>query len=932
MPLKINKPISIENQDLYANDIKTYSGFYFDNLSVKTATGFTDTLAWSSIAVNENNGHTVIVANTGATNGTNAMLYSTDGGDTFANITLSSGTNNWKSIVYGGGKFVAVSASGTSTTRIAYSTGASQNNPTLTAHWGFSNAPLNNNWESVTYGNGYFIAVSNNGANRVMTSLDGITWGLVNKDFLNSAPWESITYGNELKRFVAVASNGKIVYADFNGDLDSWKEASPRDNLGNTISVAFNQVIWSSKLKSFIAVGNSGKIMRSETGELWINVTFSGVNDFSSIIWNQELEILALLSTANYAFTSYVITGDNPVMTTRSLGGGVASTWSYGIWNRYHGSYIIVSSSGTTGQRILVSKISGLKHFLEKKYYYDLINLFNLSTFEYTNNKIRSSIGSTVKSYPLLNELLNFTYSNLDTFPEGVTLNSITGEIIVTSTKSLPNLSYRILASSDLFILTSIIEIYVAKEKEIITELSYTENSLTTDLIDSIILFPTIKTGTDYTFSFSVVGISNLFSFPNGLNFNIYTGVIKGIPTEIQQTIGYRITATNTSGSTSKDISITIYLLKTTVEAGDLRGDISTDGEWLGYISYFYSNTNIIGGKINKNYFFDDSGKLSFNNILTIATRRTLSQRDGISYAKKELVFTVYGDYRINANLTNWTSITLGSYTFLYTACRIEIDETNLYTRFLWEITDNINYFPNKDNPFYITGKRSSQSAPIIVIAPSGLSYGFSSQTILTGTLINYMPTLTNGFATSYSISPGLPSGLSINSTSGLISGTAPFVSNDTTYTITAFNSAGSATTSLRIRIVYVNTTMTVGSNIDGEGFGLIGYVDDNPDVGSLTSNIFKNGIIIEMSATVDSNGNTFSAINFNINIIVSNDNLSAFNRITWNNVVYLRSSFSYSTGVGNTYFTYNSPPSPPFNLSTFVSNGTPTTTPLIIE
>ena len=33
-----------------------------------------------------------------------------------------------------------------------------------------------NNWRSVTYGNGLFVAVSDNGTNRVMTSPDGINW------------------------------------------------------------------------------------------------------------------------------------------------------------------------------------------------------------------------------------------------------------------------------------------------------------------------------------------------------------------------------------------------------------------------------------------------------------------------------------------------------------------------------------------------------------------------------------------------------------------------------------------------------------------------------------------------------------------------------------------------------------------------------------
>lgn len=923
MPLKINKPIAIENQQLYNNDIKTYSGFYFDNLSVKTIPN--DNI-WSSIAVNENNGHSLVVANTAATTGTNAMLYSADGGDIWANISLSSGTNNWKSVIYGGGKFVAVSASGTSTTRIVCSTGANVSAPTSQSDFTFTTAPQNNNWESITHGNGYFIAVANSGTNRVMTSTNGTSWIIVDKSFLNANPWESITYSNELKRFVAVASNGKIVYADFNGDSDSWKESSIYDNNGATISVAFNQIIWSSKLKNFIAVGNSGKIMRSENGESWKNVTFSGSNNFISAIWSQELEILILITTSTVAFSAYTVEGNNPIFTTRNLIFS-GTTWSYGIWNRFFGSFIIVSSAGTSGQRVLTSKISGTEHFLEKKYYYDLINLSNSLTFEYTNNNIRSSIGSTIKSYPLLNELLNFTFSSLDTLPTGITLNSSTGEITCSAIKLQSTTNYRIIATSELFTLKSEIKIYISSTKEQITNLEYSENYLSTDLIESISLLPSITSGTDYTYSFSVLGVSNFSSLPSGINFNSYTGIISGTPTEIQRTTGYRITATNSLGSSSKDITITIYLLKTTVQSGDLRGDVSTIGEWLGFISYFYSNSTIIGGKINKNYFFNDSGQLSYNNILTVATRKTLSVINGISYPKKEFIFTVFGDYTKNTNLINWTSINISSYSFLLSNAKIEFDSTNKYTRFIWEINDTINYFPNKDNEFYIVGKKLNEPT---VIALSGLSYGTSSITLLTGVTISYKPTITNGFPIEYKISQSLPDGLFFNTITGEIYGTTPFISNDKTYIITASNSNNSITTSLRIRIVYFNSVMTVGKTTNNLN---IGY--EKTIYGSFNPNDnFKNGNILKLSASVSSGGVIFNNINFKINKILSNDDLSAFKQIIWNSVTYPRSSFSYETNISDssTQFTYNQQSNLPFNFSTFIDSGTPSTTSVIIE
>ena len=71
--------------------------------------------------------------------------------------------------------------------------------------WEIQTSPADKGWNSVTYGNGLFVAVGGSGVgNRVMTSLDGTTWTLQ-----ASAPdrqWLSVTYGNGL--FVAVAQSG----------------------------------------------------------------------------------------------------------------------------------------------------------------------------------------------------------------------------------------------------------------------------------------------------------------------------------------------------------------------------------------------------------------------------------------------------------------------------------------------------------------------------------------------------------------------------------------------------------------------------------------------------------------------------------------------------------------------------------------------------
>ena len=69
--------------------------------------------------------------------------------------------------------------------------------------------------------------------------------------------------------------------------------------------------------------------------------------------------------------------------------------------------------------------------------------------------------------------------------------------------------------------------------------------------------------------------------------------------------------------------------------------------------------------------------------------------------------------------------------------------------------------------------------------APSALSYP-GPQTYITGAAITPLNPSVQGPVTSYSVSPTLPTGITLNSTSGQISGTPTTPRAKATYTITA--------------------------------------------------------------------------------------------------------------------------------------------------
>ena len=172
----------------------------------------TDGLSWTAATAAEANGWQSVTYGGGkfvavSGSGTNRAMYSTDG----INWTASGSTSitqpyNWSSVTYGitssgtnvgGGFFVAVSTDTETSSQVMYSFNATE--------WFAATSAETNRWESVTYGDGKYVAVASTGTNRIMYSTDCINWTAVTSP--QQEQWVSVTYGNGA--FVAVA-NGTI--------------------------------------------------------------------------------------------------------------------------------------------------------------------------------------------------------------------------------------------------------------------------------------------------------------------------------------------------------------------------------------------------------------------------------------------------------------------------------------------------------------------------------------------------------------------------------------------------------------------------------------------------------------------------------------------------------------------------------------------------
>jgi hypothetical protein len=270
----------------------TWSGVAFGNgvyVTVADSTAMTspDGINWTSRTVPADcnavwnnvcfgNGLFVAVANTTRT-GSKSVMTSPDG------VTWTARTvpavNQWRSVVWGLDKFVAVSNSGsgdrvmTSPDGITWTSRTSANdsqwvsvaygNSVFVAvatsvapqvmtspdgiTWTGRTAASTNSWQGIGFGNGLFVAVSTTGAgNRVMTSPDGITWTPRTSVADNS--WFSVAYGNGV--FEVVALTGSVVMTSLNGITWTLQPAAAANQ--------WTGVCYSSTLNRFVAVASTG--------------------------------------------------------------------------------------------------------------------------------------------------------------------------------------------------------------------------------------------------------------------------------------------------------------------------------------------------------------------------------------------------------------------------------------------------------------------------------------------------------------------------------------------------------------------------------------------------------------------------------------------------------------------------------------------------
>ena len=279
------------------------------------------TSTWQSVTY----GNGLFVAVAYAVSGTSNKVMTSPDGITWTSRTAAV-NNDWLSVTYGNGLFVAVAQTGTGNRVMTSSDGIT---------WTSRTSAANNGWISVTYGNGLFVAVAPTGTgNRVMTSPDGITW--TSRASAADNNWSSVTYGNGL--FVAVAASGTGNRVMTSPDGITWTiRTSVANNFNFWRSVTYGNGL-------FVAVAQSGtgnRVMTSPNGINWTIRTSAADNEWNSVTYGNGLFVaVAISGTGNRVMTS----PDGITWTSRtSAANYIWQSVTYG-----NGVFVAVAASAVT--------------------------------------------------------------------------------------------------------------------------------------------------------------------------------------------------------------------------------------------------------------------------------------------------------------------------------------------------------------------------------------------------------------------------------------------------------------------------------------------------------------------------------------------------------------------------------------------------------
>jgi hypothetical protein len=241
---------------------------------------------------------------------------------TWENINISE-NKGWNTITFGNGRFVALAISGRNKL-------LNTSNINIWGTYELSNNVLDSqNWVSNIYAFGNHMAVSNSGTNRfIRSSNNGLTWESL--DTLGESDWRKITFNQSYVLAVAANGTNRTKYSSNNGT--SWTSITNNDTRDLEDAVYGEKWVLVASEAT-----NGGRIVSSSDLSTWSTVTSRDNVRWKGIAYNSNTYVAVGSDDNSWKLSTAAANNDwRSVIYAASL-------------------FIAVSSTGTTVSRVMTS-------------------------------------------------------------------------------------------------------------------------------------------------------------------------------------------------------------------------------------------------------------------------------------------------------------------------------------------------------------------------------------------------------------------------------------------------------------------------------------------------------------------------------------------------------------------------------------------------
>jgi hypothetical protein len=435
--------------------------------------------------------------------------------------------------------------------------------------------------------------------------------------------------------------------------------------------------------------------------------------------------------------------------------------------------------------------------------------------------------------------------------PSGLSLNTSNGLISGTPTVTLSSTSYTVTVTDNASASSNKSFSMVITAPALTTTQVIPARTMYAGVADSFT--PVTASG---GYSTKTWGVSP--AFPSGVSINSGNGLVSGTATALLSATTYTITVTDSlSQTSSKTLSLTVddnldtavAIASRTVTAGTAETGFIPITASGGYGTKTWAISPALPSGLSIN---SANGSISGNATSTLSsTPFTVTVTDSLSVSSNKQFSLVVAAPAFATTLAIASRTLTAGTADSFTPVTVTSGSTGYGTK-TWSIVGTalpnglsinstnglISGTPtvNSGSTSYTVrvtdglGQTSDKSFSMTVSAPAiTTTQAIASRTLTAGTADSFTPvTATGGYSTkTWSISPALPSGLTLTASNGLISGTPTVNTGATTYTVTVtdvLNTSSSKTFSMTINAPALTTTQAITTRTFRTGAVITSY------------------------------------------------------------------------------------------------------------